>query len=528
MNSKEKGSFYTPKEVALWMLRQSLSNIPDAVYKNIRVLEPSCGNGVFLEVLETSDNQSKLRFIVDAVELCAEAFEKAKQQHHNINILNRDFLFWEAPAKYDLVIGNPPYIVKSKLTQDQAEYCKIIHADHGLINQEVMNIWTAFVLKSTTLLADNGILSFVLPTELLQVNYAQPIRELLLKNFQRVEIVSFRNLVFDTIDQDTVLLFAHKKSQKPGLYFAEVSEVKELAKHTIKFRKKDTTNLSFKWSSFILDDSDLKFLDPILKKCTKIADLCDSVAGIVTAANNYFIVSQKDINGYGLKKFAKPIIQKGAFVNGSAELSDKDYRLLQRNGKPCYLLDLNNVPEDEFTEGLVEYLELGKKQNIHQRYKCRLRNRWYDVPSVWKSEGFFFKRGHHYPKILVNSANVHVTDAAYRIRMKQSVTITNMVMSFYNTFTLLCAELFGRYYGGGVLELTPNEFKKLPIPYRQHSPESYPEFIRAFESKKSIEGFTIENDKAILSESYGFSSRDVSRIQSLYIKMKNRRLRGAA
>jgi adenine-specific DNA-methyltransferase len=49
--------------------------------------------------------------------------------------------------------------------------------------------------------------------------------------------------------------------------------------------------------------------------------------------------------------------------------------------------------------------------------------------------------------------------------MKEDYDLNSLIFSFYNTLTLLMSEIEGRYYGGGVLELIPSEFKKLPIPY---------------------------------------------------------------
>ncbi len=42
------------------------------------------------------------------------------------------------------------------------------------------------------------------------------------------------------------------------------------------------------------------------------------------------------------------------------------------------------------------------------------------------------------------------------------------------------AELFGRYYGGGVLELIPSEFKRLPLPYTSISLQEFESFKKRF------------------------------------------------
>ena len=525
MNIKRKGSFYTPEDIALWMSERVLKGFCEKPL--IDVLEPSFGDGVFIKsVLSFSDTRP---CCIDAVEYDKEAFRIVNEKYKkHSNLINEDFLFCSSLKKYDIVIGNPPYIVKKRLNKTQSEKCKDIHLNTGMKDREVANIWTSFLLKSSKLLKDEGVLGFVLPTELLQVNYTQEIRRYLLSNFERLEIVSFKKLAFKDIQQDTVILIAYKKAVLPkGLYFAEVSSVNELSPSELLFEEHHG-NHDVKWSSYILSESDMSFIKDITSRCKKISDLCTSVAGIVTAANGYFIVTQDDVDAFELEGYVKKIIQKGMYVNGSVELLEKDYSSLKSTSKPCYLIDLNGIPESNFSKGLMEYLTKGVDQKIHERYKCKLRKRWYDVPSIWKSEGLFFKRGHHYPKLLVNKANVHVTDAAYRINMKEGYDIESLAASFYNSLTLLYSELSGRYYGGGVLEITPNEFKQLPIPKYQVNRHEYKRFVKNFKEKSSIEQFVQENDHNILSAIPQISKEEICLINELYKKVKNRRLRSTA
>ena len=43
-------------------------------------------------------------------------------------------------------------------------------------------------------------------------------------------------------------------------------------------------------------------------------------------------------------------------------------------------------------------------------------------------------------------------------------TASNLVFNFVNPLTALSAELEGRHYGGGVLELVPSEIERLLVP----------------------------------------------------------------
>lgn len=87
------------------------------------------------------------------------------------------------------------------------------------------------------------------------------------------------------------------------------------------------------------------------------------------------------------------------------------------------------------------------------------------MPIIDKGDLLFFKRYHILPRLVINNANVYTTDISYNIRLKENYDKCSFAFCFYNSLTLTMCEYFGRFYGGGVCELVPTEFKSLPIPY---------------------------------------------------------------
>lgn len=519
VSPKLKGKFYTPKPLAEWIVFYLSGHFKAP----ISALEPSCGNGVFINALDSSAIEVSH---LDAVEIeyAATKLIKEPSKIQNIEISNKDFLFWNTDKKYDLVIGNPPYIVKKRLEGEQVTRCKEIHIAHELANKEISNIWTSFVLRSSDYLNENGVLAFVLPTEILQVKYAEEIRQYLISKFQRIEIITFRHLAFDDIEQDTVVLFTYKtcSAENEGVYMIEVDEVALLHRETPIFNHLPQSCLGQKWTTSILAEEDILLVEHLSAGLRKIKDCCSSGAGIVTAATDFFIINQSTKRQFDLDDVSKKIIQRGGNVNGYINFTNERFEALEKRNLPCFLLDTNGIKIQ--SEGLKDYLNHGLKLNINNTYKCKLRGRWHDVPGIKKGEGFFFKRSHDYPKCIKNSADVYVTDSAYQITTYLGFNIESLVYSFYNSLTLLAAEMQGRYYGGGVLELTPNEFKNLPIPYCEC--DNFEAFSNNFDLKKSIDDILAVQDEIILVGELGFSRDQVARIQASYKKMKSRRLRG--
>ncbi|MCV5926957.1 hypothetical protein OFO11_34205, partial [Escherichia coli] len=65
-----------------------------------------------------------------------------------------------------------------------------------------------------------------------------------------------------------------------------------------------------------------------------------------------------------------------------------------------FLLDLKGIEEQDFSSGLKEYIRLGEEEGVHTGYKCRVRKRWYEVPSIYISDGFLFRQIHKYPLLV--------------------------------------------------------------------------------------------------------------------------------
>lgn len=527
MEQKQTGAYYTPAIMADFIVR----HIQRMLYNKgpMDILEPSVGDGAFITALLERQFPIKSLTVIDINSLELDKVkEKVREKVSQCEFSKSDFLFYDtAPKHFSLIIGNPPYIKKSFLSPEQIQQCRQIHEQAGLASYSIKNIWTAFLLKSIQMLNDTGLLVFVLPAELLQVKFAEELRAYLRKSFVRLEILTFDDLLFECKGQDTVVLFAYKQSNEPGLFFANVKDY--TFGQEILFQQNDFVERhEVKWNHSVLSASELEFIYKLKNQLQTVSYYCESKPGIVTAANNYFIISAEIEKLYGLQKYTKPIIQRGLFINGSAVFTAQHYKQLEKSGKPVKILCFkdSDAGEIEKEEKIKAYLKIGEEKNYPEGYKCKKRKHWYVVPNISEpAEGFFFKRSHYYPKLVKNEANVLVTDSAYKISMKNNYTINDLVYSFYNSLTLVFAELGGRHYGGGVLELTPLEFKALPIPLMQVSGEKFMEFTKEFEGKSDIDEILDKNDHDILKKLLGLKTEEIRLIQEIRKKLILKRLK---
>jgi adenine-specific DNA methylase len=113
---KLRGGYYTPKPIAAFMLKWAVNG-----NKDLNILEPSCGDGVFLEQIR--DSHVKYNSIT-AIELDPTEANKAKSiPLTHTKIINDDFYNYcnNTNDKYNLVIGNPPYIRYQYFNKEQQE-----------------------------------------------------------------------------------------------------------------------------------------------------------------------------------------------------------------------------------------------------------------------------------------------------------------------------------------------------------------------------------------------------------------------
>jgi len=222
---KLRGAYYTP-------LLLANSTVDLLNKKNIKsVLEPSCGDGVFLDSI-LKNSILKKTTSVTAVEIDKSEAKKVQKQyasHSNVDVLNEDFFdFYKRSYKnnrYDLIIGNPPYIRYQYLTKKQRELQSMILTTHGMKANKLVNSWVCFLVACVQMLSDNGCIAFVIPSEILQVAYAEDLRLFLSDQLTRITLITFEKLVFPEIEQEVIVLIGEKGGEEKGIRIVEMKNL---------------------------------------------------------------------------------------------------------------------------------------------------------------------------------------------------------------------------------------------------------------------------------------------------------------
>jgi len=528
-DKKLRGVYYTPEKLAKYIVEKLVDK--DTTNK---ILEPSCGDGVFIEAI--SANEEILDYHITSVEIDEDEINKLNKKYNKNpkhEIIHSDFFrfyFEKKEHKYDLVIGNPPYIRYQYLDNEQREELSEILKHEGMKSNKLINAWVGFTVACSTMLKENGTLIFVVPAELLQVVYAKDLREFLLKKFNDITIVTFSKLIFDEIEQETVILKCTNSKEKKGIRVIQATDIADFSLiDLVDHEYIDAPCSKEKWTKYFTSADDIRKINKIKEdaRFQKFSDIAKINVGITTGNNKYFSLDKKTVNEYDLFKVSYPLIGRSLHVRG-LHFKTKDYLENYENNKKSRLLvfeedrtNLNNLQN--------KYISLGEDNNEHIGYKCSIRENWYQIPSIWIPDAFFLRRNNIYPKFVLNEIDALSTDTMHRIAFKDGINKENVLLSYYNSVSMAFTEMNGRSYGGGVLEILPSEVGDILLPRIEDLPinlqtKLIKKIDKIIRDTKDIELVLDIVDNEILINYLGISESVCKDFRNIWKKMQSRRL----
>jgi len=528
---KLRGAYYTPLQLANAMV--SLFASEDIV----NVLEPSCGDGVFIDSLAQQgllDNVEN----VTAVEIEPDEAKKVEKCYANkdtVNVLNEDFFdFYErcySKKKFDLIFGNPPYIRYQYLTEKQREIQSQILISHGMKSNKLINAWVGFVVACVQMLSENGRIALVLPAEILQVAYAEDLRLFLSNQFSRITLMTFEKLVFPEIEQEVLVFVGEKGGEEKGIRIIEMNDLSGFV--TLDLKKNGYQKLQHvkeKWTKYFISAEEVEIIQSIRNdsRFAKFSDFGIINIGITTGNNNYFSIDRETEGKYSLEKVTLHLIGRSSHAHG-IYFTEEDWEVNAKEGKKAMLINFPQTPYEKYPKLHKQYIKSGEAAGEHKGYKCSIRDRWYIVPSIWVPDAFFLRRNNLYPKFVLNRCDAVSTDTMHRMKLNEGVDGENILLSYYNSISFAFTEICGRSYGGGVLEILPGEMGKIVLPRITNlDPILRGKLLAKIDSvvrkKEDIEFALDVVDRELLINVLGIDAELCNRCRIIWKKLQKRRL----
>lgn len=309
-NIKNKfGQYFTPKVVADFMI--GLADIS----KNSKVLEPSCGEGVFLETLQQRGYNNLTAFEID--EDLATDFPFVRYE---------SFVSANIDDKFDLIIGNPPYI-RWKNLEDELKQELSTNPIWNKYFNSLCDYLYIFILKSIELLNENGQLIFICPEYWMNTTHSISLRNYMVQNGYFEEIYHFNETpIFDKVTVSIVIFkFVKSKQKTDKIKVAKFYANQRLTSETLKnlhtqipFKDAEYLQVSqFKTNERWVLQSDevrgelqqleivcqkqnptslLSFFDDEKIEFHTIGEICDIGNGLVSGLDKVFQVNGHELN----------------------------------------------------------------------------------------------------------------------------------------------------------------------------------------------------------------------------------------
>lgn len=308
-NTKNKfGQYFTPKDVADFMI--GLADIS----KESKILEPSCGEGIFIERLQQKGFQDITAYEID---------EALAQDYSCVQY--KSFVSENIKEKFDLIIGNPPYI-RWKNLEDELKAELSTHPLWNKYFNSLCDYLYIFILKSIELLNENGQLIFICPEYWMNTTHSVSLRNYMVQNGYFEDIYHFNETpIFNKVTV-SIVIFKFIKSKKPAAKISVVKfatnkklnrEILEKLRDKKTFQGVDYINVSqFRLNERWLLQTDeareeLKTLEFSCQKETQnllfednkiafntIGDVCDIGNGLVSGLDKAFQVNGQVLNEY--------------------------------------------------------------------------------------------------------------------------------------------------------------------------------------------------------------------------------------
>ena len=468
---KLRGGYYTSPALVEFCLERASPLLAEETA--ISMLEPCAGDGAFVRgVARTRSGIGGRVSNIHAIEIIPEEAAKVELSLRSTGLPGRvergSVLRWAAETDelFGLVVGNPPFVRYQFVPETDKIAIGRLGVRLGLTFGGVANLWIPVLLGALARLRPNGALALVLPTECFTGTSARVVREWLTREIDDLSFDLFPPGSFPDVLQEVAVVSGRRSPESKE----ESSDVR-----IVEHGSGGTNRAWFyrpmpgerSWTRSLLDPSHLEAVNVAcsLSTVARLEEVARLEVSIVTGANDFFCLDDESVSHHGLQPWARPLLARARHSPGLV-FRPADHAVARAMGANAWLLDFDALaPDPEDFPHARSYLDTGVQRGLPDRYKCRIREPWYRVPSIRTGSLMLSKRSHMYPRLLMNRARAYTTDTIYRgdVLAKGAVSGTDLVAGFHCSLTLLMAELEGRSFGGGVLELVPSEISRLAI-----------------------------------------------------------------
>jgi tRNA1(Val) A37 N6-methylase TrmN6 len=474
----DKGQIYTRREVVEFMLTAiGLNTCED--FKNVRILEPSCGEGEFVvAIVDRLINLSQKRPTIKqlatkllAVDLVTESIEITKKKVVNqleargystievTSLLNQwflptDFLLADITPDFTHVIGNPPYvrvenIPKNLLNEYRRQFTTMT---------DRADLYVPFYQKCLSLLKNNGRLSFICTDRWTKNTYGRSLRKLISDNFgleMFIDLYGIEAFEKDVMTYPAITQIKKGKCNQTILKhetaFSNDKAIEVLSaikgEPTRLHVRKSIVNADKPWLLGTPDQIDL--INKLEKRYPLLeATGCKVFIGAATGSNKVYIVDSSYVGSEIEEERLLPVVTANELKGGSIAWRRK------------YLI---NTYDENGVVNLGDYPKLYKYLNSHKKELCKRHvakkdsTKWYKtidrvyeerakmekllIPDISSAPVVLYDNGTYHP----NNSIYYICSEKWDLHALRVILLSSVTKLFISTYSTKIAKGYLRY-----------------------------------------------------------------------------------
>ncbi len=499
-NNKERGIVYTPFPMAKYLIENTIKE--DDVIKNpwIKIVDPACGTGNLIiecfkylkDVYEKNLNEInkhkglKLKanainshiikhnlygFDTDEIALDILRLDLFSVSGEAVeNLYNEDYLLSERTTKYDIVIGNPPYIGPKAIDKEYSIRLKTLYKE---VFKDKSDISYCFFKRSIDMLQETGKITFITSRYFLESSSGKDLRGIIREFMSISKLIDFYGVrPFKGIGIDPVMIFM-EKGKKESIEIEVIKPLSDKGKKDGNFYRSLFLNEGNEYKRFFISESSLKgeswiirdntvkdIISRIEAKCEYLlSDICTSHQGIITGCDRAFVVKMETSEKENLENdILKPWI-KGSYI-----------RKNEVNRQNSYIIYSDLIKKEDEYPNSIRYISEYKDKLSMRRECARGIRQWYQLQwgrtqNIFEEKKiiFPFKAGSN--KFALDEGSYFSADV-YALRLKEQEEFTYEFLLF-----ILNSDLYEFYFKAFAKKLVeylyeyyPNNLMKLRIP----------------------------------------------------------------
>jgi type I restriction-modification system DNA methylase subunit len=511
------GQYYTPPPIIELITEMCIKS------PNDKVLDPACGSGGFLvkayhklKDLKKRENpfadDDKLHeeilnqlYGIDINPFPAQlssinlAVRNLKVTSKNINLVVSDFFKVKPsmgiiPKDLDVVVTNPPYTRQEEMEyKDQIREEALTYSDGSKIRLDARaGIYAYFFTHSAKFMKNHGMMGQITSDTWLDVGYGEDLKRFFLDHFKIHAVIWYDVRAFEKALVGTCIIILEKEDEsKEGrennaVKFVRIKKaipIEEIVKAIktanedledeligITLKKQKELEPDDKWGTFLRAPA-IYFKIKQHPKMIKLGEIAEIRRGFTTGADEFFYLDKEKVRLWSIEKeYLKPVVTSPQ--NIGVEIKPDDVN------QWVFMIHADREDLEKEDAKALKYIEHGENIEIRIRGGKRggsvvkgynnlstlvSRKRWYDLGKRKPAPILFARKMWEQCVYSLNKTNAYAHQCFYEVHPHSKENITTLAGSLNSSITAFLSELQGRFYGGGVLELTVYESTNLPV-----------------------------------------------------------------